>query len=137
MNRRGISEFFVWTKDKIKHHFKKIEKKKVYFREKEIWWVALGKNVGLEINGKHDLFERPVLIIKKYNQHTCFVLPLTTQIKEPLPWYQIVIDFDLKRSAINITQGRVISSRRLLRKEAVSDREVYNKIVKAFRSQFK
>lgn len=30
----------------------------------EIWWCAMGENVGVEINGKSEVFSRPVLIFK-------------------------------------------------------------------------
>lgn len=131
-----LEEFINWTKNKIRHHIKK--DKKIYFREKEIWWTALGKNIGFEANGKHELFERPVLIIKKYNAYSCFILPLTTQIKNPLPWYQLIIDSDMKKkSAVNITQGRTISSQRLLRKEKVLDSISYNKVLSVFKEHFK
>src|SRR5579864_8524776 len=33
-----------------------------FFHERELWWCALGANMGVEADGKHDLFERPVLI---------------------------------------------------------------------------
>jgi len=32
--------------------------------EREVWWVAVGENVGIEINGKSGRFSRPVLIYK-------------------------------------------------------------------------
>ena len=32
-----------------------------YVKEREIWWCMLGVNVGREIDGKNDVFERPVL----------------------------------------------------------------------------
>ena len=28
----------------------------------EVWWVAVGENVGVEINGKSEYFSRPVLV---------------------------------------------------------------------------
>lgn len=31
------------------------------FSEGQIWWAALGKNVGVEINGKNKDFSRPVV----------------------------------------------------------------------------
>jgi mRNA interferase MazF len=34
-----------------------------YVHEREVWWCALGVNVGLEADGKHDNFERPVLVL--------------------------------------------------------------------------
>ena len=37
-----------------------------YFREREIYWANLGKNIGYEQNGKGEDFMRPILIFRKY-----------------------------------------------------------------------
>lgn len=34
----------------------------------DIWWCAVGKNVGIEIDGKGRRFSRPVLIMKKLSK---------------------------------------------------------------------
>ena len=39
---------------------------KVYFAEREVWYCSLGSNIGNEQDGKHQLFERPVLIYRKF-----------------------------------------------------------------------
>ena len=39
--------------------------KSLFFNEKEVWWVTIGINIGLEIYGKGSSFTRPVLILKK------------------------------------------------------------------------
>jgi hypothetical protein len=44
------------------------ETTRLYFREGEVWWVRLGKNIGCETDGKSREFTRPVIILKKYNQ---------------------------------------------------------------------
>ena len=78
MNFKETAQQFVeWTKRKIRHHAE--NEKNVYFREKEVWWAALGKNVGFEVDGKHELFERPVLIVKKIFQRYmfCFTVDYT------------------------------------------------------------
>ncbi len=128
-------QFVEWTKKKIRHH---VDTKVpiFYFREKEVWWTALGHNVGFEANGKHELFERPVLILKKYSKDMCFVLPLTTQMKSPSPWYQYTISIEGVNCAINVSQGRTISNRRLLRKMTTLDSAVYNEVVHQFTGQF-
>lgn len=36
--------------------------------EREVWWVAVGENVGVEINGKSGRFSRPVLVYKKLSK---------------------------------------------------------------------
>lgn len=136
MEIKSAQVFIDWAKRKLFHHFDN-DYKKVYFHEKEIWCVALGKNLGFEIDGKHDLFERPILIIKQYSTNMCFVLPLSTQIKTPLPWYHVIIDIEGKPNAVNISQGRTISSKRLLRKMTVLNVVSYNNIVEKFTGQFK
>jgi hypothetical protein len=37
-----------------------------YFREREIYWANLGKNIDYEQNGKGKDFMRPLLIFRKY-----------------------------------------------------------------------
>ena len=37
-------------------------------KEGEIWWCAIGENVGVEINGKSEVFSRPVLVLKKLSR---------------------------------------------------------------------
>lgn len=32
--------------------------------EGDVWWCAMGENIGVEINGKHEVFSRPVLVFK-------------------------------------------------------------------------
>jgi hypothetical protein len=36
-----------------------------YFREAEVWWVRLGRNIGYETSGKSREFTRPVIVLKK------------------------------------------------------------------------
>ncbi|MFA4831449.1 MAG: type II toxin-antitoxin system PemK/MazF family toxin [Patescibacteria group bacterium] len=82
------------------------------FHEREIWWCALGVNVGYEQDGKNDLFERPILVLKKFNKDVLLILPLTRSK------HQTVFKYDLGHndSAVILSQVRLISSRRLLRK---------------------
>ena len=45
---------------------------KIFFNNRQIWWCAVGNNIGLEQNGKGENFERPVLIFKKFNKNIFF-----------------------------------------------------------------
>jgi mRNA interferase MazF len=47
-----------------------------FVHEREVWWCALGANVGVEADGKHDNFERPVLVLRKFNRDAVLVVPL-------------------------------------------------------------
>ena len=134
--QEGIEQFVVWTKRKVRHHVSDLSPT-FHYKEREIWWAALGQNIGFEINGKHEFFERPVVILKRYNENMCFVVPLSTQVKNPLPFYQILVNFDVKPSVAIISHGKTISTKRLLRKAAKIDIDTYRKILFAFKNQFK
>ncbi len=105
-------DFDSWNlqKKKIENRF---VDKDLYFYPKEIWWSSLGLNVGIETNGKNNNFERPVLIIKKFNSNMLWVLPLTTKNKIGLGYFQLS---DQNNSSVIFTQIRTISAKRLLRK---------------------
>ncbi|MFA6304640.1 MAG: type II toxin-antitoxin system PemK/MazF family toxin [Patescibacteria group bacterium] len=84
------------------------------FREREVWWCSLGANVGFEQDGKHDQFERPVLVLRKFSKGMFWGLPLTSRPKQG-PFYML---FDLKNTPATIlmSQLRVLSSKRLIRR---------------------
>lgn len=82
-------------------------------REREIWWCALGVNIGFEQDGKNELFERPVLILKRYNKDLILILPITGTEKDNI--YYVKIGGAMASSVI-LSQIRSIDSRRLLRK---------------------
>jgi len=67
----------------------------------------------------------------------CFILPLTSKIKSPVPWYQKIVNLKNGDSAVIINQGKVFSSKRLFRKYDIVSTEDYNKIIDTFVNQFK
>ena len=81
------------------------------FSEGQIWWAALGKNIGVEINGKHRDFSRPVVIFKKLS-HQCFLaIPLTSQPHSGT-WYT-EFAFRGKQEYAVLSQIRMLSVSRL------------------------
>lgn len=130
-----VQQFIDWTKKKIRHHLDE-EKRELYFREKEIWWAALGKNIGYEMDGKHEFFARPVIILKKFSANMCFVLPLTSTIKNGHISYQFIMTWDGKLSAVNLSQGRTISSKRLLDKMGTVENYVFASLLTSFINYF-
>ena len=97
----------------LKHKINKREKI-VFFRKKEIWWCALGMNIGFEQDGKNNNFERPVLILKKFNKNILWILPLTSRNK--IGKYYFQVRYNNKIYSVILSQIRLISSKRLLRK---------------------
>ena len=86
----------------------------MYFRKKEIWWCALGLNIGFEQDGKNNNFERPVLVLKKFNKDVLWILPLTSSNKTGKYYFQF--EYNGNMYSIILSQIRLISSKRLLRK---------------------
>lgn len=79
--------------------------------EGEVWWCSLGKNVGVEINGKNTNFTRPILIVKKLSSVGFIGVPLTSQIKSG-SWYK-KFNFLGKISSAALCQVKTISVLRL------------------------
>lgn len=95
-----------------------------HFREGEVWLVSIGVNIGFEINGKGENYARPVLILKKHNQHTFIGLPLSTRII--LNRYIVSIGLiGNKVATANLSQVRVLDSKRLIHKLAIMNKEVF------------
>ena len=92
------------------------EDNRLYFHEGDIWWVHLGVNVGYEIDGKSSDFSRPVIILRKYNQYTFLVLPLTTNAR-PSKWRVPIGSVAARDAFAVLSQLRNIDSRRLIEKK--------------------
>ncbi|MEK7665303.1 MAG: type II toxin-antitoxin system PemK/MazF family toxin [Patescibacteria group bacterium] len=84
------------------------------FREREIWWCSLGANVGVEEDGKHTRFERPVLVLRKFNKEMFWALPLTS--KEKYGAYYQSVDLHGEKRTVMLSQLRVLSTKRLIRR---------------------
>lgn len=82
--------------------------------EGEIWWAAVGKNVGVEINGKNEQFSRPVLIYRKLSREGFMGIPLTSQ-RHAGTWY-FRISLRDKASIAVLAQARTMSVSRLYSK---------------------
>ena len=84
-------------------------------KEGEVWMSALGKNIGFEQNGAGDNFSRPVLIVKKFNNHMFWSVPLSTKQKSFDFYFNFTDPHGQKVSAI-LAQLRLVSVKRLKRK---------------------
>ncbi len=85
------------------------------FNEREVWWINFGKNIGVEMNGKGEKFIRAGLIVRKYNRNKALVLPITSKDKAGNMFY-CEITRNGRKFYVSLTQPRVISSKRFVRK---------------------
>lgn len=97
-----------------------------FVHEREIWWCALGFNVGDEEDGKNDKFERPVLVLKKFNRKIVLAVPLTTKVKEN-PYY-FPFTHDGVKFAVMFSQLRLLSTNRLTRRIRKIDNILFNQV---------
>jgi mRNA interferase MazF len=84
-------------------------------KEGEVWMSAFGKNVGFEQNGGGTDFSRPVLIVKKFNNHMFWAVPLSTKQKN-LDFYWNFTDPNRCCVSAILAQLKLISTKRLKRK---------------------
>ncbi len=98
--------------------------------EGDIWWAALGENVGSEVNGKSSLFSRPVIIYRKLAHGFYFVIPTTTKVKQG-SWYVLFRHKEVNSMAC-LHQARALDYRRLYGKIGTLDDEDVARIKTGF-----
>ena len=107
------------NKDFKKWHNKKSQvdeiEKRPFFHEQEIWFCHLGVNVGFEQDGSGEDFQRPVVIIKKFNSEVCWIIPLSKTNKRNKYYFPFPFNEKITSVAI-ISQIRLLDAKRLSRK---------------------
>lgn len=126
-----MDDFDLWIEQK-----RRLNDKNSFFRlkEREVWWCAYGHNVGVEMNGKGDTFQRPVIILKVFNSEMVFVLPLSSE--EGNSKYYISCILKNEKRWVVLSQGRLISSRRLLRRLGKMKQEPFTVLKESFRNMY-
>lgn len=119
-----IKHFIDWILTKI--IIDKKERRDIIINEYQVFWCSLGENVGDEENGKGEIFRRPVLIFKKFNNNIFWGIPLSTKIKDNKYYVKILLK-DEHVSAM-VSQLRILDSRRLDEYIGYISRVDFNKI---------
>ena len=94
--------------------------------EREIWWTSFGVNIGVEIDGKNNDFERPALIVRKFNRQMVWVIPTTLQAKDER--FHEKFTLGDKEYYVVITQLRTVSTKRFLRKIGMMPKEDFKRV---------
>ena len=126
-------DFLEWSNKKSKIDSK--NHKAPVVTEGDIWWASTGINVGSEMNGKSELFSRPVVILKKLSHNFYFVVPTTTKEKEG-SWYVSYYQKGIKMTAC-LHQARSIDYRRILGKLGTLDDSDFGLIKESFLNLYK
>ena len=96
------------------------------FNTGEIWWCSVGLNLGVESCGKGELYQRPVLVLKKLSRTSFIGIPLSTQKKEGT-WFTKITILNEKRYAL-LYQVRLFSTNRFQRRLTTLDAIDFKKI---------
>jgi mRNA interferase MazF len=120
------NDFDAWNIKK-----KKLDKDRrdLLFKEGEIWWCAVGKNIGEEVYGKGREFRRPVVVLKKLSHNSCIAIPTTTKPREG-SWYHH-LNVAHKDRWVMMNQIRFISANRLWVRESSLSVDEFRKLKKS------
>lgn len=121
-------DFDTWNVQK-----KQIDQQKsgsIMYHAREVWWAALGVNIGFEQDGVGDKKQRPVLVLKGFSKQVCMVVPLTTSPTRNA--YRVDAGVvDGTPAAALISHMRLIDTKRLLKKVETMNLDVFEGIRKA------
>lgn len=106
-----------------------------FYTVREIWWVRCGVNIGTEQDGKGAWYVRPCVIVRSFGPDACLVVPLTTSVRAH-PLRVFVGSVDGQNARANISQIRVVDTRRLEQKIGFLDDGVFMKLRKNIRNLF-
>jgi len=104
-------DFDTWNKLK-----KNINSKQpsAFCNVREIWWASIGLNIGSEEDGKNELFERPVLIIKVFSKDMVRIIPLTSALRDD--YNHVLVECEGRINSVILSQMKTVSSYRFTRK---------------------
>ena len=131
-NTEYIKDFDQWIVKKKDLHKK--NSLPPLFRERDIWWVSVGINVGFEEDGKAENYVRPVLIVKKFNREMFLGVPMSTKLKDNK--YYIPVTVKKNTVSVMTSQIRVFSSKRIWNKLAELDWGDFNRVLEELRKFF-
>jgi mRNA-degrading endonuclease toxin of MazEF toxin-antitoxin module len=86
-----------------------------FLKEGEAWMSLVGKNIGWEQNGTGIRFSRPVLILRVFNNHMFWAVPLSSRQKSLDFYFNFTDPLNQRVSAI-LAQMKLMSVKRLERK---------------------
>ena len=124
-------DFDRWNEVKKRTHAERLR----LYTVREIWWCKLGVNIGTEQDGKGEWYDRPCIIMRGFGPDACLVIPLTTSARE----HPLRIPIGLvegKEARANLSQIRVVDTRRLEEKIGFLETKAFSKLRKAARDLF-
>jgi len=95
------------------------------FSEREVWWCSIGVNVGHEQDGKNKLYNRPVVVLRKFNKQLFLGVPLSTAGPGP---YRHPFSFKNRQQYALISHLRLYDARRFGRRMGELPEATFNEL---------
>jgi len=102
-------------------------KKRVYFKDRDIFWTRIGENIGFEQNGKGEEFQRPILIVKRYTNDMFLGVPLSTTQRDGSFYFQFSF-LENQISTALLVQHKLYSHKRLIKKIGMINKKDFEKL---------
>ena len=120
--------------DKWNELKKKIDKKEkiLKFKERDIWFLHMGKNIGYEQNGKGEEFLRPVVVIKKFSNRYFLGIPLTSKEKKGNYFFNFYHKCKLQTALLN--QVRTFDIKRAKYLKGFVGEDTFKKLIEAYKN---
>lgn len=119
--RNMQKDFDKWNAKKKQIH---VESTHPFCHPREVWWCSLGVNVGFEQDGTGERFDRPVVVIRGFNEHIFFGVALTGRKRKGKYYFPVGRIEEREASAI-LSQVRLIDAKRLVRKITMLDEALF------------
>ncbi len=104
--------------------------KKTFCHPREIWWCALGVNIGFEQDGTGKNFDRPILVIRGFNENIFWGVALTGRKKQGKFYFPIGL-IEGREASVVLSQIRIIDTKRLIRKMATINDAIFQELKNA------
>lgn len=100
-----------------------------FYHEREIWWCALGVNIGYEQDGTGSNYDRPVLVIRGFNSRVFFGVALTGRRKSGRYYFPLG-KIEYRDASVILSQVRLIDGKRLVRKIGTLDEATFKAVTR-------
>lgn len=121
-----MKEFTDWTEVKMLVN----ERQHKWSRKGDVWWCALGLNVGHEQDGKGVGFVRPVVILANYGKSLALVAPTTTSKSTE---FKIIVKS--KITNVLIDQIRIVDTKRFIERVGKIERHMLEEMKNAIKAK--
>lgn len=102
-----------------------------YYKEGDIWWLGYGLNIGDELDGKGERYQRPILVLKGLSRNICLTVPLTSKSYSHKYRFEITVNETTQK--LILSQIKVIDCKRFLKKMGKISKNELDKVKQKIR----